>query len=101
MSKYNFFSLTCFCSGVFNYTFYYHRIVSRFYEHGYFEKGAELRTIENHHALPYIATVPSFLFFVATFLPLVFFPGLRLLWLQSILLFTMFGYLVLAIKSVC
>jgi hypothetical protein len=26
---------------------------------------------------------------------------LRLLWLQSILLFTMFGYLVLAIKSVC
>lgn len=77
------------------------RLVSRFYQDGYFQKDVELKTVENHYALPYTATVPSFLFFVLSFLPLVLFPELRLLWLQGILLSTVCGYLVLAIKSVC
>ncbi|KAI9558282.1 hypothetical protein GHT06_015035 [Daphnia sinensis] len=76
-------------------------LVSRFYQDGYFQKDVQLKTAENHYALPYTATVPSFLFFVLSFLPLVLFPGLRLLWLQAILLSTVCGYLVLAIKSVC
>ena len=76
------------------------RIVSQYYREGYLQKGVDLSTIEKKHALSYAETVPSLLFFAASFVPLIF-PHIRILWLQAILLCTVLGYSWLAIKSVC
>lgn len=75
-------------------------IVSKYYNDGYMQKGVDLKTIGEKHALSYLATVPSVLFFILSFLPLMF-PHIRVLWLQSIVLCTLLGYTWLAIKSVC
>lgn len=77
------------------------KIVSRFYSEGHFEKGLELKNIGKPSHLSYLATVPSFLFFVFSFIPLFCYPTVRLMYLQSLVLGTIFGYSWLAFKSVC
>ena len=101
LSKTSKYPVTRWINNILIYNLTFSRIVSQFYRDGYLQKGVELKTVKNHSPLPYSATVPSFLFFMASFLPLVFFPELRLSWLLSILSCTVLGYLWLAVKSVC
>lgn len=76
-------------------------MVSQFYRDGLLENGVDLKKVLVKHALPYMSTVPSVAFFLCSFLPLVFVPWLRILWLKSIVMSTLIGYGWLAYKSVC
>ena len=76
-------------------------MVTQYYKEGVLEKGIDLNRVLAKHALPYTATVPSVAFFVCSFLPLVFAPWLRILWLKSIVISTLIGYAWLGYKSVC
>ena len=80
---------------------FFFRIVSRFYLEGRIQKGVELDNIKKHNHLSYLATVPSFVFFVASFFPLVWYPTVRTLYWQSLVMGSILGYSWLAFKSVC
>jgi len=76
-------------------------IVTRFYRHGHFEKEVKLDLDRKPNYLSYFDTVPSFLFFALSFVPLFWYPTIRAIYLQSLVLGSILGYSWLAFKSVC
>ena len=82
---------------------FYFRIITRFYRDGHFEKGLKLESNgkPKPNYLSYWDTVPSFLFFAFSFVPLIWYPTIRMMYLQSLVLGSILGYSWLAFKSVC
>jgi len=78
-------------------------IITRFYRDGHFEKGLKLESNgkPKPNYLSYWDTVPSFLFFAFSFVPLIWYPTIRMMYLQSLVLGSILGYSWLAFKSVC
>jgi len=76
-------------------------IVTRFYREGRFEKEMKPDCCGELDRLSYLDTVPSFLFFALSFVPLFWYPTIRTIYLQSLVLGSILGYSWLAFKSVC